>query len=224
MKTINWKDREWLMRETWGIVHPNDPRGYSDEAQVNIDADDNLILTQEWKPRYFPDLDITADFACGLVCCMDNFFYGDYRIEAKLPEGAWNWSAIWLWGQASWPPEIDILEGYSNAKGSYFRFGWPLWDSKSNFHHVKGEIGTKKINTCFKDPSKHFIKYEMKWREDSIKIYADGRLHREISGNDMMPFRVPMRFILSTGFREQKNKHDKCGKMVVRDFDYRPYC
>lgn len=225
MITINWKGREWFNGQSWGVVNPNDLTNYCDISQVKVQNGD-LHLANEYKPKFFPDINATADFAIGLLTCRDSFFYGDYHFEAKLPDGANDWPAIWLWGKKSWPPEVDILEGYSNKKGSYFRWGWPLWASETNFHYRENDIvkstGAAKINTCFKNPKK-FINYEMEWRHDYIKIYADDRCVRTLEGELMKHFREPMRLILNNSVRAVKNPTDKCNAFVVREFDYIPF-
>ena len=52
-----------------------------------------------------------------------------YKFECKLPKGVGLWPAIWLSCDKTWPPEIDILEAYSNEKGDYKN------DLQSNFHY-----------------------------------------------------------------------------------------
>jgi beta-glucanase (GH16 family) len=68
------------------------------------------------------------------------FGYGYFEIEAKLPTGRNLWPAFWMWSFDSWPPEIDILEGYSSVKRpSYFKLYLDsllgFWNVQTNYHY-----------------------------------------------------------------------------------------
>ena len=41
--------------------------------------------------------------------------YGWFEAKIKLPKGKNLWPAFWMWAWDSWPPEIDIFEGYTTV-------------------------------------------------------------------------------------------------------------
>jgi hypothetical protein len=218
--TIEWKNRTWLMQETWGRIHPDKPWFWYDPEQVQI-VNGNLELLTGYNPKFFRNLG-WVKIGAGLVCCLDQFHFGDYKIVVKLPKGKYLWPAIWLWGQESWPPEIDIMEGYTNSRGSYFHWNWPPYKIQSNFHFKQGikntTLGSQNIYIGLANPSSRYITFEMVWGRSYIKIYANGWLHRTITGSDMKYFQKPMRFILNNG--TQKPLNNSNSKFIIKDFQY----
>jgi hypothetical protein len=141
-KTISWQGYEWLTQETWGVIHPGSPYKYFDSGAVFIDNDGYLRLSAFYKPANIlhDGIHYAPNTAIGLVSCQHPFHFGDYEVVAKLPVGEHLWPAIWLYDLDHWPPEIDIIEAYSNSKGSYFQWKWPIYNLQSNFHYRENEI------------------------------------------------------------------------------------
>lgn len=228
METIHWQGYEWKLREDWGIIHPDFPFMYTDPDCVIVDNDD-LLLKTKIKPREFSSG--TANFATGKVMSVDTFHFGYYRITATLPKGNYLWPAIWLYGFDSWPPEIDIMEGYTSGRGSYFNISTSSFRSffksivrpykiEANYHISKeGGIGTDRVKVrCFEnfnDP----LTFEMVWLKDRITMYCDGVCYSEISGDIMKHFQSPMRFLINNAVRKD---HPKTSESVfkVHEFSY----
>ena len=140
MDTIHWQGYEWITQERWGQVNPKDPKHWMDPSAVSISGD-TLYLKSHYNPKYFIDIDKTVDAGCGTLSCTTKFGYGYFEIRAKLPDGPYQWPAFWMWSFDSWPPEIDVFEGYSDKKGSYLnktKLGRLLtgkfWAVNSNIH------------------------------------------------------------------------------------------
>ena len=55
----------------------------------------------------------------GLVTSYNSYGYGFFEFEIELPYGSGLWPSVWLSCVNSWPPEIDILEAYSNDNSNY---------------------------------------------------------------------------------------------------------
>jgi beta-glucanase (GH16 family) len=124
----------------------------------------------------------------GLVSCVTEFGPGTFEIKARLPHGKNLWPAFWMWSWDSWPPEIDIFEGYSHKNPNYFRINWnKLWAWRhidTNVHYTKDGKNTMKGPKShfmgFKDPTREFIKYKLDWSLNSLKFYYNNRLVRII--------------------------------------------
>ena len=195
MKTINWSGYEWIPQERWGQVHHEKLHWWYDASCVSVDSDDNLHLTTRRNPKTF-NIDgeqITSIVGVGLVSCTHKFGHGTFSVTAKLPVGANLWPAFWMWSWDSWPPEIDVLEGYSNQKGSYFNPSWKrvfgFWDVQTNLHYTDGtnrHIGGETHWFGFKNPTRHFIKYEVDWDPEYVKFYYDGRLVRTVTDPNIL--------------------------------------
>lgn len=230
--TIQWKGREWLIGENWGIAHPNKPMWYSSSC-VQQSTDGSLILSTKHLPKEIEGK--IYPVAIGLVSCLDDFNRGYYKIVAKLPKFAYAKSAIWLYSKSSWPPEIDIIEAYANKKGSYFAFDIcnPLrpFHIEGNFHYtnpITKEHQANGVKRCKLDLNQsfdEFITYEMVWDKDKIVMSANGKVFYELSGTIFHRIESNMRFVLNSGIHTYKDSFCKVvtKPFIIKDFTYIPY-
>lgn len=224
MKTLNWSNRLWNLQETWGQVHDINYYMWSDYESVSVE-NNNLVLKTSYKPKFFPEINKTSNWAKGFACCMDNFHFGNYIITAKLPKGKYLWPAIWLYDLETWPPEIDIMEGYSNKRGNYLRFGYPIYNLTSDFHYYENtnkRMGGKIIDIGLKNPHENFITFIMEWSNKKITLFANNKKHRVIEGNMMKHYQRPMRMILSNGVQKNKQKSSEISNFIISNFKYYP--
>ena len=187
---MEWSGYNWLTHERWGQIHPDKPYCYYDESAVLIDQNNHLNLITHYNPKYFDEIESYSTVGIGLVSCTTQFGHGYFEISAKLPTGDDLWPAFWMWAFESYPPEIDVFEGYSEksnywnwmCKGSYNPF--KLWKVQSNVHvgTTDNIIHARAKNHCFtlKNPSKKFIKYGCLWAPDKIEIFYNGLFVRRI--------------------------------------------
>lgn len=255
MKQIRFAEYDWLTRERWGKVHRDKPHWYYDDDQVRLEPEtQDLILSLERKPINIPSPNgrVNSYIATGLVSCIEKFSYGYFEIEATLPTGPNLWPAFWMWGWLSWPPEIDVLEAYSNSRGSYFkpRLFNPLgfWNIQSNVHYDKYNvdgreetmnIGGKTHWFGFKNPANNSIKYSCYWDKDVIEIYYNGGMVRRITDSKILtPLRNhKMNVIINNGVQSkiresiEQDKGESFGKKIegsesdfrVKNFIYSPF-
>ena len=191
---IEWCGYKWLSQERWGQIHPDKALQWYDPTAIEINDKDQLILKTHYNSKYFEELDKVSTIGIGFMSNTTEFGHGYFEVEAMLPTGKFLWPAFWMWSFQSWPPEIDIFEGYTKNRNGYFHFDIrnPLgfWHVNTNVHlgHMPDNysIGAKSHWFGFKNPAKHFIKYGCEWTEDHIKIFFDGRLVRHITDADVM--------------------------------------
>jgi hypothetical protein len=185
MRTIQWSDYTWITEERWGNLHPEKTYAWYDSHAVSIGTDNSLHLKTHYSPRWFPNLKVWSNTGVGLVSCTTKFKWGEFVILAKLPIGLNLWPAFWAWSWDTWPPEIDVFEGYTNKYSNYSLWGFlPLRRIESNIHYIKDNIKLTLAMSnwlVFKDPTQCFISYKMVWLPDSIKIYYNNRLIRTIN-------------------------------------------
>jgi beta-glucanase (GH16 family) len=196
---FTWSGYEWIPQQKWGICHPHFPISWNDPQQVNIDENNILHLTNQYKRKYINETIGYSHVAIGLISTLDDqmFGYGTYEIEAKLPSGQYIWPAFWLWSETGWPPEIDVFEGYTKKNNYVYNknyWEWILgrfWKMESNLH-IKDEDGKhlplkpKRSFYTFKNPSKHFIKYTLYWTPNQIEIYYNGILNNIIIDKNIL--------------------------------------
>lgn len=232
-KKIKWCGYEWLTQERWGQIHPVKPKAWYDPKAIEI-RDEQLILKTHKNPKYFPKLDIKSKIGVGLVSCTTPFKYGKFEIEAKLPKGPYLWPAFWTWAFESWPPEIDIFEGYTNKKGSYFNWNIDLlignfWRVKTNFHlGVQPDnfsLGDECHYYTWKKPDENFNHYMMDWRPDRIDIFFNKKLVRSIRDKEVLEvFNNTTQNVVINNMVQQEHDDENptYSEFIVNYFKYTP--
>jgi hypothetical protein len=240
---FKWCEYEWLTHERWGHIHPGKTECWYDPGAVSIDDHEYLHLKTRKNPNIFtlsksdPNgyTEVESPVGIGLVSCTEKFGYGLFKIEAKLPDGPYMWPAFWLWSFSSWPPEIDVFEGYSGKRGSYFNWNMDLlignlWKTPSNIHLGKEpdnySIGAKRHKGLgLTSPSKKFNKYTLLWKEDNISIFFNGILVRFIDDKHIMEqFKGhKMNVVINNGIQKDHIKTEMNETdMIVKYFEYIP--
>lgn len=231
---INWKGHEWLQHERWGLVHPEKKHWWYDPSASYVDHFDRLNLVTKNNPRFFPEINDISSIGVGLVSCKTKFKWGEFHIEAKLPYGNNLWPAFWMWSWDSWPPEIDILEGYSDDNPNYFKFRlnkpFGFWNIQTNIHYTESGknkmIGGKTHYFTFKDPTLEWIKYSCIWTPDKVEIYYDGKLVRKVTDKNIIQQlnSTSMNVIINNGVTSDVDiQNHRESKFIIRDFIYNPY-
>jgi beta-glucanase (GH16 family) len=177
----------WRLSQPWGNFHPEYPFQYYGEDSVYFTID-GLILNQKYSPKsglkhYSSDKEFDIPYSIGLVSSKNFFGYGFYEFLITLPNGIGLWPAVWLTDSVTWPPEIDIIEAYSDQNSKY---GDRL---QTNFHFDFDE--NKKSSGARNHPIySHFdkIKVSCWWDKNFIKIYYNGYLVREITCENTLKF------------------------------------
>ena len=229
---FRWSGYDWICNERWGNIHPKKTKWWYDPSSVVVDGNGYLNLHVKYNPKYFTQFNLTSNIGVGLISCVEKFHYGIYEIEAKLPKGKNLWPAFWMWSWDSWPPEIDVFEGYSDNMFGYFKFNpfksLSFWDVQTNVHYTVDDkshmVGGKKNLFTFKNPTKHFIKYKLIWTEESLKFYYNEKLVRIIDSPEIM-YNInnsKMNVVLNNGITNGHEIKDirKSTPFIVKYFKY----
>jgi hypothetical protein len=188
----------WQIGRPWGNHHPEHNCWNSPES-VKYE-DDTLCLGVDYKPVIFdvPDRDDPGKtykkrypWSVGYVTSTDSFKYGYFRVEFKLPLGKQLWPAIWLSDRKTWPPEIDIVEGWSD------QYNWLIKPKSVNWIYRINPLANRIFPSVHTgtNPEEHRIKSykkfngtpssyiditgrnvcELIWAPDRLVIYYNGR-------------------------------------------------
>lgn len=163
-----------------------------------------------------------------------DFSYGRYVFDAILPTGPNMEPAIWLSGHESWPPEIDILEGFNtNIRMRYICWQgtlFPKYKIETNVHYKDNDIiknigGGKASLLSLHKPDKEFNTYTLEWHKNFIRIYYNEYLVREVRDSNILSFfnsTPKMHVIMSVGMNMQNTTPGKVldSKLIVRRFVY----
>jgi beta-glucanase (GH16 family) len=227
---IKWSGYDWLQQERWGQIHLEKPHWWYDHSCSFVDDFGQLNLLTKNNPKYFTELGITSSIGTGLVSCTERFSFGEFEIEAKLPYGNNLWPAFWMWSWDSWPPEIDVLEGYSDNNPNYFKFRlrspFGFWNIQTNVHYTNGVnkmLGGKNHCFGFKDPTKNFIKYSVIWERNSLRFYYGGKLVRKVTDKSILQqlSMTKMNVIINNGVTSEVDLNSPTSSnFIIKYFKY----
>lgn len=229
-RQFEWCGIRWTTRERWGTVHPEKAYCWYDDNCVSVDDDGYLRLICKYAPRriesvgesFYPTygVGLVSSFASGEV-----FKYGHYLWEAKLPSGRNLWPALWMWA-GPWPPEIDVVEAWTNSRGGYYGFPF-TWKVTSNFHQPDAvrNMAKRAGVFCMPDPTKKFIKYELYWDEKKLEFVYNGRLVRKVDDPDLMKYLAEstphgMDIIMNNHVTEEYHSFKVSEPLIVKRFEY----
>lgn len=238
---IDFCNHKWKTEMEGGrLIHPKQPWMWYDGDQVIPESSSSVFLFAENKPariHYWDDTWYEPSVACGLLRSVDKFGYGRFSAEIMLPKGKNLWPSFWLVGDDEpWPAcgEIDIMEGWTNQFGGYFKMGIPQppflvpsWNTTTNIHYddngEHGYAGSRRLPIIFslKRPAHNFIKYEVEWRPNTIAFYANGHKVRAYGwdvAQHLLNKKMRVIFDLWT-----TGKNFACDTpMKIRNFEYKP--
>lgn len=197
---MKWCDYNWKCEMDGGrIIHPKQPwMWYSLNA---INKQDDVLALNVFKIAntvkyegftYHPLYEVAT------MRSIEDFSYGTFSAEIKVPKGRNLSASFWLTGSGNWPPEIDIMEGFLDDTGNWFKyfekyFPWIKlgWRTTTNIHYRddqmnKTHIGSRNI-PYFKqlfEPDDWFIEYKCKWEPNRITFYVNDKIVREVKGKE----------------------------------------
>ena len=139
-----------------------------------------------------------------------------------------------MWSWDTWPPEIDVFEGYSDNNPNFFKFrlGNPFgfWNIQTNLHYTESGknkmMGGKTHCFGFKDPTKEWIKYSVNWTPDVVEFYYDGKLVRKVTEKKILEQlnQTTMNVIINNGVTAEVNlTNPPNSNFIIKDFIYRAF-
>ena len=244
---IDFCNYKWTTAMEGGrIIHPKQPWMWYNSRCVYVASDKEHALIEIWKQpkeiKHWDGKTYHPTVACGLLRSVDTFGYGRFSAEIMLPKGKNLWPAFWLVGEDEpWPAcgEIDIMEGWTNQFGGYFRFGIPQppylvpsWNTTTNIHWKDifltgcgghGYAGSRRLPLLFslKRPAHNFVKYEVEWQPNTITFFVNGHRVRTYGievAQHLADKKMRVIFDLWT-----TGKNFSCdAPMKIRNFEYKP--
>lgn len=205
---------KWSFSQPWGEFHADYLYRWwpKDSTAVSIE-DSTLKLELRYFPKTFiksqlpkwqqveklPE-EFTIDHAVGLIRTKEQFKYGWFEAEIKLPKQQNQWTAFWLMSKEKWPPEIDIFEGFAPNSSEEVEI-------RPNIHwgtqYEKHDYGAPLIPV--QNPTDRFVKYACHWTENFIRFYVDGFLVKEVVDTEIIEAlnEVPHYLILNNGVKNK---------------------
>lgn len=234
-KIYNFGGKVYSSDQGWGQVNPNynywfDPDGIeinerSGCARLSITNNKNY----------------EKQFGAGQLASIDKYTYGIFKWHYDLPIGRNLWPALWLTGANSWPPEIDVMEGWPSNKGIYknrtnYRRLVLFNDIQPRLHCGTPEthkswsnkvFGTEYTWRCHQNVNKT-NNCRLEWYPDIIRVYYNGYKVFECTDKEILkhyhdqPMIVVMNNAVTSRFTEKDLSSIK-RDFYIWDFDYIPY-
>lgn len=189
---FTWKGFKWRIGHPWGITHPQKENSWFGPDAVDFVYDNALSLGININPMSFDG--IIKPYSVGLVSAVERMTYGTYEWRAKLPIGSNLWPALWCCACDSWPPEIDMVEGYTyRGNNDYIKNIFTTY-LESNVHYrvkdnVRDSVKPKGIPTLIYKLFRHrngIDTYKFVWTENYIKFYFNGILFRTVKDKQVL--------------------------------------
>lgn len=212
---------KWVTRQPWGDYNPETPDIWLDPSCVDI-TDGTLRLQTKWHKRIVND-DINT-LGTGLVSSVDTFGYGEFEADVMLPMGTSLFPAFWLWGSATWPPEIDIFEGWSRKNGLYTSKYIPYYSLASNVHYdlsPNNKSIKSKSHMTWKRFDREYLNFKLIWTPEEISIYYNDKLVRQVTDYNILKWfdNVKMWVIFNNGV-DKIEDYTNDSVMLVKNFKY----
>lgn len=200
----------WRYGQSWGLFHPANLSQYFDtDGTYTKFTPNGLTLQLRNVPKTFHNTDVPPwdrskvpevfeiPTAIGILTSKIGWRYGWFDSWIQLAEGMWQWPAFWFSSLNSWPPEIDVVEGYSKVGPQYddytclgFLNKKPGQKIEPTIHYGSVEEGSKEsygsYNVPVAEATRRFVQYVCHWEPDFIRIYYDGILVYEVTDPEML--------------------------------------
>lgn len=240
---FKFKDRKYISHPEWGTVHPNhnywfDPSCIDcSSSRIILSVIDNSQVAYHYaeggKTNYYK-----KEFGAGRLQSKDSYLYGIFEWRYSLPIGRNLWPAIWLTGVNDWPPEIDVMEGWSSRKGhyknktDYSRFLHLFNDIQPRLHHrlngVLSSTAKKLFNTNYTwrlyQKMNKTNTCKLIWTPDIIQVFYNNHLVFECKDPYLLSYyNKPMWVVMNNAVTDDFTKEDlKTIKkhFIIYDFKY----
>lgn len=219
---IEFSGYKWQSGNRWGNYHPKSPTYWCDPSCIDVTSN-ILRLQTKYNKISTPDAGV-IDIGVGLVTSVDNFSYGKFEAEVMLPKGTGLFPAFWLWASDSWPPEIDIFEGWSGKSGFYASRYIPYYALTTNVHY-----GQEPNHPSIKAKS-HMVwnrfdqtwnNFKLIWNSSEISIYYNDKLVRQVVDLSILEYfkNKTMQVVFNNGVGDPK-EYTNDSVMLVKNFKY----
>lgn len=200
--------------QKWGAYHPKQLYQWYDREGIKLTGRgvEFSVTTNR-----FPVDNGFIPNGIGIAVSRESYGYGRYEWRAKLPLGFGFWPAVWLSGTDSWPPEIDVMEGFSDVNGYGNRV-------ESNIHVGEGDAGHYAVGNLehgYMVDDYDWITFSLEYTAESIKIYYNGVLVRRVRDKEIMKWfagNPRMDMVIGTGL--MGGAFNQKRSMIVESFKY----
>lgn len=205
---ISWsplKDKNWIVGEHWGKVHPKKLNMYYGEPKI---VDSCGIFSVKYNPKNFKVEGnvVNIPFETSLLSSYYSFkqTYGRFECRCTLPKEKYAWPAFWMWGNP-WPPEIDIFECYGRETGK------DIVRQEISLHTDNGNtLKALKIKIDKYKNMTNFHEFAFEWSDKKLEFFLNGVKVCKITNKAMVNyFNTEQWLIINHGIQRHITEKDK---------------
>jgi beta-glucanase (GH16 family) len=220
---IEFSGYKWRTQQPWGDYHSDDSFWWYDPECVDV-TDGILRLQTKHHERKIDD-EVINEIGVGLVSSETPFTYGTFEADVMLPMGTGLFPAFWLYAVDTWPPEIDIFEGWSRKSGLYTSNYIPYYSLASNVHYdvsPNNKSIKSKSHMTWKRFDREYLNFKLIWTPNEISIYYNNKLVRQVTDSNILKWfkDIKMWVIFNNGV-ENEEDYTNDSVMLVKNFKYK---
>lgn len=189
-RDFTWCGREWSTgMEGTRLIHPDFPVYWYDPFCISMEQGGAIALTMRKNPvtiKHWNGVTYAPDYGTGVAYSKEAFGYGTFECDCILPLCSDAWPAFWLTGDDSWPPEIDIFEGYTEKDMEYESGCKTRLETCVHYldggkpAHIKPKAQCRMLTPSTEKLTTDWIHFKCIWTPDRIEIYHGSRRVRLI--------------------------------------------
>jgi len=216
--TMDDLKNDYHLRPTSALYNKKNLNQWFDIHAVNLSPKGlELSITD----HILEDNDTIIPNGTGRIISKNSYSYGIFEWNIILPKGKQLWPAIWLTHADTWPPEIDVIEAYSNNDSFYNN------KLNSNVYYGNSEENNKQIMAMshgFLINENGLINLKLHWTKEFIRIYYNNYLVRQITNKKVLKSfndNPIMKVIMNNGIRKSSTfKQMSTSPLIIKNFYY----
>lgn len=216
----SYDEIRWIKTQYFGEINTSYHWQFCSPESV-LFTSDGLYLEQKYNERtteYWDGNSYNTKYDVGCLTSRNPFYHGLYEFDVILPIGQSLWASVWLTGYESWPPEIDIMESYSDYDCKYdSRLNSNTWFGNYNQSRAKKHLRVKD------EDLKRPITFSLIWERDKMEFYMNGFKTRVITNSELLKYfeDKPMYVVMNNAIRENMDADtSQISNFIIKEFRY----
>lgn len=218
--TIEKFNNDYHLRAPWSLYGKGNFRQWYDKTAVKLTKEGvELSITDH---HFETEHNVLIKNGIGMIVSKNSYSYGLFEWNIILPKGKDLWPAIWLTHIETWPPEIDVLEAYSDSQMKYGnKYNTNVYYGDSE--ETERQVGGMSHGYTIRDNK--LLNLKLHWTKEYIKIYYNNCLVRQITDQNVLKWfnnNPLMKVVMNNAIAKTGNKLKDMtnSPLIIKNFYY----